>query len=283
MTQMSENVRAFLSMRDDWTKEVGKNQFSKAVRIINSAYLFKRNNFDYNDWQQLVAITKSPLYKQQLEDITSRTKAKILNTSMDVLSWFIIHEELGIAASKTECDSQKFLKRMSDIRKDMFSRADWEKLIKDTKDAFSRDFLIKEMNSIFPIEHIVIDKQWRDYHKRILAKVAKYVRTGEPVSGPDLLAAIDAGIDENIMKYLIHNCNDINYHDKNGETALHHCVVHYASLEVLNELLMYGANSAAQNKNGNEARDCLNSEIWGEDCGTAARILRPLWTYFYDE
>lgn len=283
MTQMSENVRAFLSMRDDWTKEVGKNQFSKAVRIINSAYLFKRNNFDYNDWQQLVTITKSPLYKQQLEDITSRTKAKILNTSMDVLSWFIIHEELGIAASKTECDSQKFLKRMSDIRKDMFSRADWEKLIKDTKDAFSRDFLIKEMNSIFPIEHIVIDKQWRDYHKRILAKVAKYVRTGEPVSGPDLLAAIDAGIDENIMKYLIHNCNDINYHDKNGETALHHCVVHYASLEVLNELLMYGANSAAQNKNGNEARDCLNSEIWGEDCGTAARILRPLWTYFYDE
>ena len=283
MTQMSENVRAFLSMRDDWIKEVGKNQFSKAVRIINSAYLFKRDNFNYDDWQQLVAITKSPLYKKQLEDITSRTKAKILNTSMDVLSWYIIHKELCIAASKTECDSQKFLKRVSNIRKDMFSKADWEQLIKDTKDAFSRDFLIKEMNLIFPIEHAVVEKEWRDYHKKILAKVAKYVKTGEPVSGPDLLAAIDAGIDENIMKYLIHNCNDINYYDKNGQTALHHCVLHYASLEVLNELLMYGANSAAQDKKGMDARDYLNSDIWDDDCGTAARILRPLWTYFYDE
>ena len=283
MTQMSENVRAFLSMRDAWTKEVGKNQFSKAVRIINSAYLFKRDNFNYDDWQQLVTITKSPLYKKQLEDITSRTKAKILNTSMDVLSWYIIHEELCVAASKTECDSQKFLKRVSNIRKDMFSKADWEQLIKDTKDAFSRDFLIKEMNLIFPIEHMAIDKEWRDHHKQILAKVAKYVKTGEPVSGPDLLAAIDAGIDENIMKYLIHNCNNINYYDKNGQTALHHCVLHYASLEVLNELLMYGVNSAAQDKNGNDARDYLNPDIWDDDCGTAARILRPLWTYFYDE
>ena len=152
MTQMSENVRAFLSMRDDWTKEVGKNQFSKAIRIINSAYLFKRNNFDYNDWQQLVAITKSPLYKEQLKDITSRTKAKILNTSMDVLSWFIIHQELSIAGGKTKCDGQKSWKRLSKIRTDMFSRADWEKLIKIQENAFVRDYLIKEMNMVFPIE-----------------------------------------------------------------------------------------------------------------------------------
>ena len=130
---------------------------------------------------------------------------------------------------------------------------------------------------------IVIDKQWRDRHKRILANVAKYIKTGELVSGPDLLAAIDAGIDENIMKYLIHNCNDINYHDKNGQTALHHCVLHYVSLEMLKELLMYGVNSATTDKNCMDARDYLNSEIWGGDYSKASQLLRPLWTYFYDE
>lgn len=285
MTQMSENVRAFLAMRDAWTKEVGKNQFSKAVRTINAAYLFRRNNFNYGDWQQLLEVTKSPLYEQQFKGITGRTKAKILNTSLDVLSWFIVHEELSIAGSnpECECDGQKLTKRLSNIRKDMFDKADWKKLINTGGNSFTRDFLIKEMYSVFPMEHIAIDKQWRDQHKKILAKVAKYVRTGEPVSGLDLLTAIDAGIDVNILKYLIHNCEDIHYRDKNGQNALHHCVLHNVDLDLLNELLLYGVDSAAQDKNLMDARDYLDPEIWGEDCGQASMMLRPVWTYFYDE
>ena len=283
MTQMSENVRAFLSMRDAWTKEVGKNQFSKAVRTINAAYLFRRNNFDYNDWQQLIKVTKSPFYEQQLKDITGYTKAKILNTSLDVLSWFIIHEELTDAGIKTKCKWKKLTKRLENIRKDMFDKSDWKKLINCQGDAFSRDFIIREMHSVFPIKHAEIDKQWRDCHKKILTKVAKYIRTGEPVSGPDLLAAIDAGIDLNILKYLIHHCDNIRYVDKNGQNALHHCVLHDADLELLNELLLCGADSATQDKNLMDPRDCLDPEIWGKDCGQASMMLRPVWTYFYDE
>jgi len=268
MTQMSENVRAFLSMRDAWTKEVGKNQFSKAVRMINAAYLFRRNNFNYDDWQQLVANTKSWLYKKQLAAITGRTKAKIMNTSLDVLSWFIVHEELSEAGRKTECDWPKLATRLSNIRKDMFSKADWENVIK-TGDAFIRDSLTQEMRAVFPTEQTVIDKQWREYHKKILAKVAKYVRTGEPVSGPDLIAAIDAGVDKNILKYLIHNCDNIKYRDKNGQTVLHHCVMYDIDLEVLNELLLYGADSATQDNNLKDARDYLDKDLWGEDYGSA--------------
>ena len=99
----------------------------------------------------------------------------------------------------------------------------------------------------------------------------------------DLIAAIDAGVDINILKYLISKCDNINGCDENGQTALHHCVQNYVSLDLLNELFIAGINSAALDNKGLDARDYLDKDIWGDDYGTARMMLRPYWTYFYDE
>ena len=99
----------------------------------------------------------------------------------------------------------------------------------------------------------------------------------------DLIAAIDAGVDINILKYLISKCDNINGCDENGQTALHHCVLNYVSLDLLNELFIAGINSETTDIHMHDARDYLNKDVWGEDYVTALLMLRPCWTYFYDE
>ena len=106
---------------------------------------------------------------------------------------------------------------------------------------------------------------------------------GGAVAYMDLIAAIDAGVDINILKHLISKCDNINGCDENGQTALHHCVQNYVSLDLLNELFIAGINSAALDNKGLDARDYLDKDIWGDDYGTARMMLRPCWAYFYDE
>lgn len=163
------------------------------------------------------------------------------------------------------------------------SKVDWEYLIRNRADALVREILIKNMH-----EHIkpVQDKheqQWRTANQAILQRIGQCIADGGPVAYMDLIAAIDAGVDINILKYLISKCNNINGVDENRQTALHHCAQNYVSLDLVNELLIADANSAAQDWHGKEARDYLDKDIWGGDYGTARMMLRPCWTYFYDE
>ena len=163
------------------------------------------------------------------------------------------------------------------------SKVDWEYLIRNRADALVREILIENMH-----EHIkpVQDKheqQWRMANRAILQRIGQCVVNGGPVAYMDLIAAIDAGVDINILKYLISKCDNINGVDENRQTALHHCAQNYVSLDLVNELLIADANSAAQDWHGKEARDYLDKDIWGDDYGTARMMLRPCWTYYYDE
>ena len=163
------------------------------------------------------------------------------------------------------------------------SKVDWEYLIRNHSDALLRDVLIQNMHKHIKPAHDEYERQWRGANKPALRQIAKYIADGTPVSGVDIIMAIDAGADRNIIKYMISKCYDINACDENGQTVLHHSVQNYIDLDLLNELLVAGANSAALDNKGLDARDYLDKDIWGNDYGTARMMLRPCWTYFYDE
>lgn len=163
------------------------------------------------------------------------------------------------------------------------SKADWEYLIRNHADALVREILIKDMhNHIKPVQD-KHEQQWRIANQDTLQRIGQCVADGGAVAYMDLIAAIDAGVDINILKYLISKCDSINGCDENGQTALHHCVQNYVSLDLLNELFIAGINSAALDNKGLDARDYLDKDIWGDDYGTARMMLRPCWAYFYDE
>ncbi len=48
-------------------------------------------------------------------------------------------------------------------------------------------------------------------------------------------------------------------------------------------LSLAGINSAICDIHAMDARDYLDKYIWGDDYGTARMMLRPCWTYYYDE
>ena len=163
------------------------------------------------------------------------------------------------------------------------SKVDWEYLIRNKAGALVREILIKDMHKhIKPVQD-KHEQQWRTANQATLQRIGQCVADGGAVAYMDLIAAIDAGVDINILKYLISKCDNINGCDENGQTALHHCVLNYVSLDLVNELLIADANSAAQDWHGMDARDYLDKDIWGDDYGTARMMLRPTWTYFYDE
>ena len=163
------------------------------------------------------------------------------------------------------------------------SKVDWEYLIRNHTTPYIREILIKNMHEhIKPIQD-KYEQQWRTANKDTLQRIGQYVANGGPVAYMDLIAAIDAGVDINILKYLISKCDNINGCDKNGQTALHHCVLNYVSLDLLNELFIAGINSETTDIHMQDARDYLNKDVWGEDYVTALLMLRPCWTYFYDE
>lgn len=163
------------------------------------------------------------------------------------------------------------------------SKVDWEYLIRNHTTPYIREILIKNMHEhIKPIQD-KHEQQWRTANKDTLQRIGQCVANGGPVAYMDLIAAIDAGVDINILKYLISKCDNINGCDKNGQTALHHCVLNYVSLDLLNELFIAGINSETTDIHMQDARDYLNKGVWGEDYVTALLMLRPCWTYFYDE
>lgn len=163
------------------------------------------------------------------------------------------------------------------------SKVDWEYLIRNRADALAHEILIKNMHEHLKPAQDKYEQQWRTANQATLQCVGQCVADGGPVAYMDLIAAIDAGMDINILKYLISKCDNINGCDENGQMALHHCAQNYVSLDLVNELLIADANSAAQDWHGKEARDYLDKDIWGDDYGTARMMLRPRWTYFYDE
>ena len=163
------------------------------------------------------------------------------------------------------------------------SKVDWEYLIRNHTTPYIREILIKNMHEhIKPIQD-KYEQQWRTANKDTLQRIGQCVANGGPVAYMDLIAAIDAGVDINILKYLISKCDNINGIDENGQTALHHCVLNYVSLDLLNELFIAGINSETTDIHMHDARDYLNKDVWGEDYVTALLMLRPCWTYFYDE
>ena len=163
------------------------------------------------------------------------------------------------------------------------SKVDWEYLIRNHTTPYIREILIKNMHEhIKPIQD-KYEQQWRTANKDTLQRIGQCVANGGPVAYMDLIAAIDAGVDINILKYLISKCDNINGCDKNGQTALRHCVLNYVSLDLLNELFIAGINSETTDIHMQDARDYLNKDVWGEDYVTALLMLRPCWTYFYDE
>lgn len=163
------------------------------------------------------------------------------------------------------------------------SKVDWEYLIRNRADALVREILIKDMHEHIKPAQDQHEQQWRAANQAILQRIGQCVGDGSPVAYMDMIVAIDAGVDINILKYLISKCNNINGVDENGQTALHHCVLNYVSLDLVNELFIAGINSAICDIRGKDARDYLDKDIWGDDYGTARMMLRPCWTYFYDE
>lgn len=162
------------------------------------------------------------------------------------------------------------------------SKVDWEYLIQNSADALGRETLIKNMHKHIKPMHDKHEQQWRMANQETLQRIGQCVADGGMVTYMDLIAAIDAGVDINIIKYMISKCDNINGVDKNGQTALHHCVQNYIDLDLLNELLVAGVNSAALDNQGLDARDYVSEDLWGDDYGTARMMLRPYWTYFYD-
>ena len=161
------------------------------------------------------------------------------------------------------------------------SKVDWEYLTWKNPNPLSRSSLIDGMHKYIKPVNNKYEEQWRKAHKKILKKVGKLVASADTVSGQDLIDAIDAGIDINIIKYMISKCDNIDWCDKNSQGVLHHCAMNYIDLELLNALLNAGANSAMQDCVGDEARDLLDHELWGDDYGKARMMLRPGWTHFY--
>ena len=163
------------------------------------------------------------------------------------------------------------------------SKVDWEYLIRNMADALAREILIKNIHEHIKPAHNKHEQQWRVANQVTLQRIGQCVADGGAVAYMDLIAAIDAGADINILKYLISKCDNINGCDENGQTALHHCAQNYVSLDLVNELFIAGINSAICDIHGKDARDYLDEDIWGDDYGTARMMLRPCWTYFYDE
>ena len=163
------------------------------------------------------------------------------------------------------------------------SKVDWEYLIRNKAGALVREILIKDMRKHIKPAHDKHEQQWRMANQATLQRIGQYVADGGTVAYMDLIAAIDAGVDINILKYLISKCDNINGCDENGQTALHHCVLNYVSLDLVNELFIAGINGAICDIHGMDACDYLDKDIWGDDYGTARMMLRPYWTYFYDE
>jgi hypothetical protein len=60
-------------------------------------------------------------------------------------------------------------------------------------------------------------------------------------------------------------------------------VLNYVSLDLVNELFIAGINGAMCDIHSMDACDYLDEDIWGDDYDTARMMLRPYWTYFYDE
>lgn len=166
---------------------------------------------------------------------------------------------------------------------EQLSKVDWKYLIRNMADALAREILIKNMHEHIKPAHNKHEQLWRVANQVTLQRIGQCVADGGAVAYMDLIAAIDAGADINILKYLISKCDNINGSDENGQTALHHCVQNYVSLDLVNELFIAGINSAALDNKGLDARDYLDKDIWGDDYGTARMMLRPTWTYFYDE
>lgn len=163
------------------------------------------------------------------------------------------------------------------------SKVDWEYLIRNHADALVREILIKDMRKHIKPAQDKYEQQWRTANQAILQRIGQCVADGGAVAYMDLIAAIDAGVDINILKYLISKCYNINGGDENGQTALHHCVQNYVSLVLVNELFIAGINSAICDIHGKDACDYLDKDIWGDDYGTTRMMLRPCWTYYYDE
>ena len=163
------------------------------------------------------------------------------------------------------------------------SKVDWEYLIRNKAGALVREILIKDMHKHIKPVHDKHEQQWRLANQATLQCVGQCVANGGPVAYMDLIAAIDTGVDINILKYLISKCDNINGCDANGQTALHHCAQNYVSLDLVNELFIAGINGAICDIHGKDACDYLDKDIWGDDYGTARMMLRPYWTYFYDE
>ncbi len=163
------------------------------------------------------------------------------------------------------------------------SKVDWEYLIRNMADALACEILIKNMHEHIKQAQDKYEQQWRIANQVTLQRIGQCVANGGPVAYMDLIAAIDAGVDINILKYLISKCDNINGCDENGQTALHHCVQNYVSLDLVDELFVAGINGAICDIHGMDACDYLDKDIWGDDYGTARMMLRPYWTYFYDE
>ncbi|MBR4475799.1 MAG: hypothetical protein IKP05_03940 [Alphaproteobacteria bacterium] len=287
MITKSANVCAFLAMREAWQQDIEHGNIDKAIQKMQMAYLFRRNNFNNDDWRVLDT-ERIGIYRGHFRNMLSRKEPDTVNTNLDMLTWAIIYDEIHDAMCITSPKDEKIRKRildtLDDIKYNKFTKQDWEKLIDKMGQTFIKEEMTNEMNKLFPKKkRTKTDKLWYKCHKKLLEKISKYIVSGATVKCSDLMAAIDAGIDIDILKYMIKHCDNIYYRDENGQNVLHHCAIHYMSIDLLRELLLYGAHSSDLDKNLKEPRDCLAKELWGEDYGSAKGMLRPSWTYFYCE
>ena len=287
MITKSANVCAFLAMREAWQQDIEHGNIEKAIQKMQMAYLFRRNNFNNDDWHILNA-EGIGIYHAQFRSMLSRKELDTVNTSLDILTWAIIYDEIQDALVKTNTKDEKIRKHiidtLDDIKYNKFTKQDWENLINSIGQSFIREEMVNEMNKLFPKKkRTKTDKLWYKCHKTLLEKISKYIVTGATVKCADLMAAIDAGIDFDILKYMIKHCDNIHWRDKNRQNVLHHCAEHYMNVNLLQELLLYGASSSDLDKKLREPRDCLDQELWGDDYGSAKGLLRPGWTYFYCE
>lgn len=288
MITKSANVCAFLAMRNAWQQDIEHGNIEKAIQKIQMAYLFRRNNFNNDDWHVLEK-ERIDIYREQFRNMLSRKEIDTINTNLDVLTWSIIYDEIHDAFyCATDIQDEKIRSRiwdtLTDIKYNKFTKQDWERIIDKTGQSFVKEDMINEMNKLFPNKKKTkTDKLWYKYHKKLLEKTAKYIVSGTTIKCSDLIAAIDAGIDIDILKYMIKHCDNIHYRDKNGQNVLHHCVNHYINIDLLRELLLYGACCSDLDKKLQEPRDYLDKELWGDDYGNAKYMLRPGWTYFYCE
>lgn len=153
MITKSANVCAFLAMREAWQQDIEHGNIEKAIQKMQMAYLFRRNNFNNDDWHILNA-EGIGIYHAQFRNMLSRKELDTVNTSLDMLTWAIIYDEINDAMCITSPKDEKIRKRILDVLDDIehnkFTKQDWERLINKMGQSFVREGMIQEMNKLFP-------------------------------------------------------------------------------------------------------------------------------------